>query len=149
MPAPELLLIKRMEDLQTELIGRCESGQFLIVDSFPVAADPDSAFPGSGRSYIYVMRYLFTPDGVFFQAEHMKIEYLPDRECSHLVEEKKREFLNDLGLHTFCDITVKLFAITVDGVKFGLLYSEETESINLEPGPIITFMEPWDGEYYT
>ena len=30
MPAPELILIKRMEDLQTALMGRCEIGQVFV-----------------------------------------------------------------------------------------------------------------------
>jgi hypothetical protein len=147
MPAPELLLIKRMEDLHTGLIGRCEAGQFFITDSLPVAVDSDFKLTEKDRPY--VVRYLFKLDGEFSNAEHAKIECLSQRECLHLADEKKRKFLGDLGPYSFCDIVVKPFEMTLNGIKFGLVYCEETDSINLEPGPVITFMEPWDGEYYT
>jgi len=65
------------------------------------------------------------------------------------VEQEKTEFLSGLVPYAFCDITVKPFSIMIDEIQFGLVYREGTESIGLEPGPTITFMEPWDGEYYT
>ena len=147
MPGPELLLIKRMEDLQTALIGRCEIGQFFITESFPIAGESDSKMPEKDR--LYVVRYLFKLNGEFLSAEHAKINCCSGRDYLRLVEEKKIEFLNGLGPYEFCDIAVKPFSITIDEVQFGLVYSNGTGSISLEPGPTITFMEPWDGEYYT
>jgi hypothetical protein len=147
MPAPKLLVIKRMEDLQTRLIGRCEEGQFFIAESLPISVESDSGKAENDK--VYVLRYLFKMDGEFINTEHAKIECSSGREYLHPAEDKKREFLQKLGPYKFCDIAVKPFEITIDGIKFGLVYCEETQSINLEPGPIITFMEPWDGEYYT
>jgi len=136
-----------MEDLQTALIGRCEIGQFFITESFPIAGESDSKMPEKDR--LYVVRYLFKLNGEFLSAEHAKINCCSGRDYLRLVEEKKIEFLNGLGPYEFCDIAVKPFSITIDEVQFGLVYSNGTGSISLEPGPTITFMEPWDGEYYT
>jgi hypothetical protein len=147
MPAPELLLIKRMEDLQTALIGRCETGQFFVTETLPIVGKSDSKLPERDR--LYVVRYLFKLDGEFLNAEHAKINCCSGRDYLRPVEEKKSEFLDSLGPYEFCDIAVKPFSITIDEIQFGLVYSEGTESISLEPGPTITFMEPWDGEYNT
>ncbi len=136
-----------MEDLQTALIGLCEIGQFFITESFPIAGESDSKMPEKDR--LYVVRYLFKLNGEFLSAEHAKINCCSGRDYLRLVEEKKIEFLNGLGPYEFCDIAVKPFSITIDEVQFGLVYSNGTGSISLEPGPTITFMEPWDGEYYT
>jgi hypothetical protein len=145
MPAPELLMIKRMEDLQTALIGRCETGQFFVTETLPIVGKSDSKLPE--RDWVYVVRYLFKLDGEFLSAEHAKINSGPD--YLRAAEEKKSEFLEGLRPYEFCDIAVKPFSITIDEIQFGLVYSEGTESIGLEPGPTITFMEPWDGEYCT
>jgi formate hydrogenlyase regulatory protein HycA len=145
MPAPALLLIKRMEDLQTALIGRYETGQFFVTETLPILGRSDSKLPDR----LYVVRYLFKLDGEFLSAEHAKINFCSGRDYLRPVEEKKSELLDSLGPYEFCDIAVKPFSITIDEIQFGLVYNEGTESISLEPGPTITFMEPWDGEYYT
>lgn len=95
------------------------------------------------------MRYLFKLNGDFLGAEHAKINCRSGNDYLRLVEQEKIKFLDSLGPYEFCDIAVKPFSITIDEIQFGLIYSDETGSINLEPGPTITFMEPWDGEYYT
>ena len=141
------MLIKRMEDLQTALIGRCETGQFFVTETFPIAGESDSKLPEKHR--LYVVQYLFKLNGEFLGAEHAKINCDFGHDYSRLVEEKKSKFLEGLGPCEFCDIAVKPFSIMIDEIQFGLVYSEGTGSINLEPGPTITFMEPWDGEYYT
>jgi len=135
-----------MEDLQTALVGRCETGQFFVTETLPIAGESYSKLPKKDR--LYVVRYLFKVNGEFFSAEHAKIN-CSGRDYLRLVEEKKSEFLASLGPYEFSDIAVKPFSITIDEIQFGLVYSEGTESISLEPGPTITFMEPWDGEYYT
>ena len=145
MPSPELLLIKRMEDLQTALIGRCETGQFFVTETLPIAGELDSKPQEEGR--LYVVRYLFKLNGEFLSAKHERIDCHSGRDYVRLVEETKSKFLDGLGPIEFCDIAVKPFSITIDEIQFGLVYSEGTESISLEPGPTITFMEPWDGEY--
>ena len=147
MPVPKLLVIKRMEDLQTRLIGRCEEGQFFVAETLPIAGESDSKLPEKDR--LYVVRYLFKLNGELLSAEHAKVDRCSGRDYLRLVEEKKSEFLDGLRPYEFCDIAVKPFSITIDEIQFGLVYSEETESVSLEPGPTITFTEPWDGEYYT
>ena len=147
MPAPEILLIKRMEDLQTGLIGRFETGQFFVTETLPIVGELDSKLPE--KHQLYVVRYLFRLNGEFLSAEHAKINCCSGRDHLCLVVEKKSEFLDGLGPYEFCDIAVKPFSIMIDEIQFGLVYSEWTGSISLEPGPTMIFMEPWDGEYYT
>jgi formate hydrogenlyase regulatory protein HycA len=54
-----------------------------------------------------------------------------------------------LGFIQYRDIAIKLFQTTIDGIVFGLIPDQKTESIILEPSSTISFQEPWDGEYYT
>jgi hypothetical protein len=147
MPAPDLLLIKRVEDLQTALVGRCEAGQFFVTETLPIVSESASKLPKTNQ--LYIVRYLFKTNGDLLSAKHAKINCSSGRDYYRLVEEKKTELLNGLGPFEFCDISVKPFSIMIDKIQFGLVYSEGTKSIGLEPGPTITFMEPWDGEYYT
>jgi len=54
-----------------------------------------------------------------------------------------------LGQHEFTDICVAPFEVRFDGHSFGLVPDAAHSTITLEPGSMITFTEPWDGEYYT
>jgi hypothetical protein len=136
-----------MEDLHTALIGRCGAGQFFVTETLPIAGKSDSKLAEKGL--LYVVRYLFRLSGEFLSAEYAKIKCCSGCDYLRLVEEQKSKYLDSLGSFEFCDIAVEPFSITIDEMQFGLVYSEGTGSISLEPGPTITFMEPWDGEYYT
>ncbi|GAA5511234.1 hypothetical protein Rcae01_06750 [Novipirellula caenicola] len=57
--------------------------------------------------------------------------------------------LSQLDDVQFCDISVRPFQIQIDGVNFGLVADDDHGCVHLQPGSQITFMEPWDGEYYT
>lgn len=142
MSKPLLLPIKRMEDLHTKLIGRCGDNQFLITET------PLIELNGERIQRIYVICYTFDQHGEFIAVDYVSIE----ANASDLIpsiESANERLLKALGPFEFRDILVKLFELEIDGIVFGLVYSSETDSVNLEPGPVITFMEPWDGEYYT
>jgi len=95
---------------------------------------------------VYVVRYLFHLSGEFDSVQHAVLgkDASPDE-----ILGVKNAFLRELESYRLCDIRVHLFDVSIDGTAFGLFYSEETQSVNLLPGPLITFMAPWDGEYYT
>jgi hypothetical protein len=57
--------------------------------------------------------------------------------------------VNELGEVEFRDIAIKPFKTVIDGVEFGLIPNEETQSIELQPSSTIVFSEPWNGEYFT
>ena len=46
-------------------------------------------------------------------------------------------------------LVIAPFQVDHDGLSFGLIPDHQKETLTLEPGSMITFMEPWDGEYYT
>jgi len=133
MPRPDLLPIKRMDDLHTDLIGCSSEGQFMIID---YSDGPD----------VYVVRYLFHMSGELNNVRHST---LGKDASQNEIQNRKNVFLRELEPYQLCDIRVQLFEARIGGIAFGLVYFEETQSVNLEPGPLITFMAPWDGEYYT
>ncbi len=136
MSRTNLIPIKRMDDLHTNLIGCSRDGQFMIIDYSG----------GCDKNKVYVVRYLFRPSGELQNVTHSILS--KDAPLDE-VEGVKNTFLSELKPYQLCDIRVQLFQVQIDGINFGLVYSEETESVNLEPGPLITFMAPWDGEYNT
>ena len=135
MSRPNILPIRRMDDLHTNLIGRFKGGQFMIIDYY-----------GCDESLLYVVRYLFRTSGEFNHVKHVK---LSNDASEDEIQAVKDSFLSELEPHQQCDIRVHPFEVDIDGKIFGLVYSEETQSVDLEPGPLITFAPPWDGEYYT
>jgi len=135
MSRPNILPIKRMDDLHTNLIGCSSEGQFMIIDYY-----------GCDESILYVVRYLFHMSGEFNNVKYGK---LGNDASEDEIQIEKNGFLSELEPYQLCDIRVHPFEVNIDGITFGLLYSEETQSVNLEPGPLITFMAPWDGEYCT
>jgi hypothetical protein len=66
-----------------------------------------------------------------------------------VIREKLEEMIKKLGKTEFCDIEVKPFQTTIDGVVFGLVPNDEYGSVDLQPSSTISFQEPWDGEHYT
>jgi hypothetical protein len=143
VPAPELLPIKRQEDLHTDLIGQCDKGQFMIVETLPVPGPRETSDIPARR---YIVQYLFRSSGELVRAKHIAISNdAPDES----IGVEKERLLQECAPYTFGDIMVKPFAVEIDGMTFGLVYSEEMDAVNLEPRSLITFMAPWDGEYYT
>ena len=101
---------------------------------------------GCDESDLYVVRYLFRTSGEFINAKHAK---LSSNTSEDEIQVEKDAFLRELEPYQLGDIRVHPFEASIDGITFGLLYSEEAQSVNLEPGPLITFTAPWDGEYFT
>lgn len=136
MSRPDILPIKRMVDLHTNLIGCSSEGQFMIVDY-------SDWIDGNN---VYVVRYLFHASGELTNVKHSTLDKNASQDEIH---NQKNAFLCELEPYELCDICVHPFEVKIDSITFGLVYSDETQSVDLEPGPLITFMDPWDGEYYT
>ena len=56
--------------------------------------------------------------------------------------------VESLGSIDFHDIEVEVFETCVDGIEFGLIPDPESGLIHLQPGTLISFYPPWDGDYY-
>lgn len=63
-----------------------------------------------------------------------------------ILENQIEEWISELGKLEYCDIELNLFQTIIDGFVFGLI--PNNESIDLQPSSIISFQEPWNGEYY-
>ena len=114
----------------------------MIISTLP----RDVSIEGVVNAFTYVVRYLFNESGDFIASKYVRfVEPAPDA----LVSQEKRRLLGELSLVRLSDIAVKPFSVDINCVPFWLIYSEETGSVDLEPGPLIAFMPPWDGEYYT
>lgn len=64
-------------------------------------------------------------------------------------ELRLEEMVAALGLVKYKDIEIKLFQTEIDGIVFGLVADDKSGLINSQPGSLISFQEPWNGEYYT
>ena len=137
MTLPEKLPIRWMPDLHTAHVGRFrDSEQFFVAHHLVPSASGDSP----NREYVAL--YCF--DGTGTLTSHRIIGPL-----NHAIDETVSSLLAHLGHHEFTDICVSPFQVAFDGHIFGLVPDSQHRTINLEPGSMITFTEPWDGEYYT
>lgn len=137
MTLPDKLPIRWMPDLQTSHVGRFNvSDQFFLVHH---AAHSEVCASGNGE---YAALYCFDRNGKL--TTHKIIGPLKT-----VADVSMRQLLAELGPHEFRDIFVAPFQVRFDGQVFGLVPDSESGTITLQPGSIITFMEPWDGEYYT
>lgn len=137
MSIPDKIQIRWMPDLHTAHIGQYgDSEQFLITEHLVPSLNDDSL----AREYIAL--YCFDSSG---KLTSHKIAGPLAFDTEATVD----SLLSDLAGHKFGDIYVAPFQVTFDGRIFGLLPNAEQGTIQLEPGAMITFMEPWDGEYYT
>ena len=137
MSIPDKILIRWMPDLQTAHVGRFhDSEQFFLAEHLvpSVVDDP--------QSREYVALYCFDSAGLL--ARHKIV-----RPRSFEIDETVNALLEELGPHHFTDICVSPFEVTFDGLRFGLIPDSQHGTNTLQPGSINTFMEPWDGEYYT
>ena len=91
----------------------------------------------------YAVVFLFSPAGKFLQSIHSSSEVDPtsDAELAKLVK--------TLGPVKFHDIEVDVFTTLIDGIVFGLVPDPDSGYIDLQPGYIISFYPPWNGEYWT
>lgn len=137
MKLPDKLPIRWMPDPQTAHVGRFNvSGQFFLAHHAVYSEG------GAVPTCQYAALYCF--DGAGLITTHKIIGPLET-----VTGDTVRQLLEGLGPHEFRDIFVAPFQVPFDGRVFGLLPDSERGTITLEPGSMITFMEPWDGEYYT
>jgi len=115
------------------MIGRCVYGQFMVIDY-------------SGVHKGYVVRFRFDTAGQFKDFADVKLDMGASEDQ---VQAATKWLLAEIEPYEFCDIHVQPFEVIIAGTTFGLVCSDATNSVNLEPGPLATFMAPWDGEYFT
>jgi hypothetical protein len=126
-----------MPDLHTAHVGRFhDSEQFFLAEHLVTSMVDDS------QSREYVALYCFDSAGMLTRhkiVRHRRVE----------IDETVNALLAELGPHRFMDICVSPFEVTFDDLRFGLIPDSQRGTITLQPGSIITFMEPWSGEYFT
>jgi len=137
MALPSKLLIRWMPDLQTSHVGR-----FNVSEQYFLAQHAVHSEGGASPTCHYAALYCF--DGAGRLTTHRIIGPIET-----VTDDTIRKLLAELGLYEFRDIVIAPFQVAFDGWVFGLLPDPERGTITLEPGGMITFMEPWDGEYYT
>ena len=130
MPTPEKIPVRLMEDLHTATIGRCAYGTQFMLNEFT-----------DGSTEVVIL-YHFDSDGNYLRHKLAQTNQTN-------AEAAKSKLMDNIKDHELCDISVRPFEISVDGKVYGLVVSPNGESVNLQPHSQISFMEPWDGEYYT
>ncbi len=152
MKWPKKLPIARVEDWHTHYAGRAADGrQFWAYATFAFESGWHSAPPGSDwRAFRkeYVVLHTFSRDGDYLATRHWCAGVTAEA-SSEAIAQKLAELVAELGPAVMQDIKVSLFQTQLDGLTFGLVADAESEQINLQPGATISFMEPWNGEYYT
>ena len=135
MPIPEKFPICWMPDLQTSHVGYFEGCQQFFLAHHRVPT------PGSFADYLAL--YCFDEFGTL--SSHTIRGPFDERVSESVVG----ELMSQLGQYEFADICVAPFAVQFAEHSFGLIPDTVHSSITLQPGSVITFVEPWDGEYYT
>ncbi len=152
MKWPKKLPIARIADYHTHYAGRADDGrQFWAYETFAFEPGWHSAPPGSDwRAYRqeYVVLHTFSRNGDYLATRHWCAGVAAEA-SREAMEQKLAEFVAELGPVVLKDIKVSLFQTQLAGLTFGLVADEEHELINLQPSATISFMELWDGEYYT
>jgi hypothetical protein len=137
MSLPDKIPIRWMPDLHTSHIGHLgDSEQFFVAEHLLPSVGADSP------SRQYVALYCFDEAGMLTSHKILRLLHLDTGDTVNVL-------MAQLGAHQFTDICVSPFQVAFDDRLFGLIPDAERLTISLEPGSMITFMEPWDGEYYT
>jgi len=137
MSLPDKIPIRWMPDLHTAHVGRFhDSEQFFLAYHLVPSVTDDS------QSREYIALYCFDRAGML--TSHKIV-----RPMRLAIGEAINTLLAELVPHHFTDICVSPFQVTFDDRTFGLIPDSRLQTITLEPGSMITFMEPWNGEYYT
>lgn len=136
MNAPEMIPVKRMEDLYTNYVGVSEQSQC----QYWYVEWPRSI---SDKTGISAVLFTFEPDGRFRGSHAIHVA-----ECSDTSTDVV-SLLASLGQTVPCDIAIRPFSIVLNDVQFGLFLSDDTTIATLEPGSLLMFSSPWDGEYWT
>jgi len=145
---PASFPIKREEDYHTHYLGKTGDGrQFFGYQTFVFPKGiPHSDWQKYRKEY--VMLYLFDNKGNHLETKHWyagTTSEANDRET----DERLKQMVDELGTVEYCDIIVKPFQTTIDGVVFGLVPDKVFRTVALQPSSTISFHAPWDGEYDT
>lgn len=163
MAVPEIIPIAWEPDYRTSTIGRYSDGRFLASITY---AFPEGFVMGDGweeHKRLYVVLHKFDHAGhhqgsdiwcAGTWAEQVK---RPRDEHSVVVraEAQLDAVLSCLPEREYCDIAIRPFRLTVDGVLFGLVtecpaedQDGEEDRAELYPDGL-SFSAPWDGRYDT
>ena len=147
---PDKLLIIREEDEHTFYTGKISDRfQFWGYNTFAFESKPIGN-PQNGETlrWEYIVLHIFDVRG-----KHLNTEFWYGGITSEFnprsISEKIEGWLSQKGAYIFSNIEVELFSVMFNGIIFGLIPDFETQSVELMPSSTISFMEPWDGEYYT
>ncbi len=145
---PKIIPIKREEDYHTHYIGKLGDGrQFFGYQTFVFPNGmPKSNWENARKEYVVL--YLFDNMGNFLETKHQYLGLTSEISRSS-TEEQLIQMIDEMGTVEYCDIQVKPFQTTIDGIVFGLVANEQHKIVNLEPSSTISFHEPWNGEYDT
>ncbi|MDJ1484317.1 hypothetical protein QNI16_27720 [Cytophagaceae bacterium YF14B1] len=151
MNIPDKLPIERIEDYHTHHLGKSRDGRLFwgyttFVYSVPLSTIQDDNSLKFRRDY--AVFHTFDRDGNYINTQYY-FGGTADRCDQEELENKLDEWVSQLGETEYTDIEIKLFQTVIDGFVFGLIPDEEFSLINLEPSATISFLEPWDGGYYT
>ena len=148
MRIPTKLLIARMEYYHTHHLGQVNDGRLFWGYETFVFTRPYAEIKDEWQKFRkeYAILHLFDKEGNHLETKYWSGITESDGDKTSM---KVEELVSNLGKIKYKDIKVKLFQTPIEGIVFGLVPNLENETINLEPGAIISFEEPWDGEYST
>lgn len=145
---PERIPIMREEDYHTHYLGELKDGRLFFGYETFVFPNGYSGENWQNNRLEYAVVYLFDRNGNHMDTLHKRAGKTSEL-AQGQVEQILRDLLAPLGPLNFRNIELKPFSTTIDGIEFGLIPNDETQSIELQPSSTIAFFEPWDGEYYT
>ncbi len=153
MAVPPLIPITREPDHVTNTIGRYEGGQFFAyVTGASRGAfnyDPD----WRKHKPWYAVLHRFDHAGTHIESQI----WSPGPGLRDGLADLLASWLDELPGREYCDIKIRPFEFTYDGIRFGLIleshgeYSAEAEELDwaeLYPDRL-GFSAPWDGSYAT
>jgi len=146
MSIPELIPVKRKKDDFTHFVGHTKEGlQFFGYEVY-VFPNGVPSLDWKKHRKEYVVLFIFDDKGNLIKTNH---HYAGTSfETSEVITRKKLEqMVDELGKVTYRSIDVKPFKSVIDGFIFGLIINREDQTVDLEPSSILSFGDPWDGDY--
>ena len=152
MSIPDRIPIERVPDYYTHYVGRSADGrQFMafIVATLPKPSPPD----WERHKRWYAVLHTFDREGHHLNTEARFVGLTSDGEADVCERARglRKELLASLGKRRYCDVSIRLFSVRVDGHLFGLEETtdeERGESVTLWPNDFF-FTPPWNGNYST
>ncbi len=153
MAVPEAIKIRREEGYHTHLVGAHDGGQFM---AFIVSPKTRGPVPEDWQKHKkgYAVLHTFDSTGKHRKTDAWFAGTTADGqiEVANKASAKLDEMMASLENVRFCDVTVGLFQVTIDGHVFGLVDASEPdegyEGLHLEPNGL-AFYAPWDATYDT